>query len=106
MGFLKKLFGGGGDSGGQDGGIYAYIKLNRSGEIVRLRLTVGYEISRDDDGVLFTRKLVMGSRTFEKAEATLYFDDQYRVTGADISGGELSDEAEWLAQQEAKATED
>jgi hypothetical protein len=104
MGFLKKLLGGG--SGRQDDGIYAYIKLDRSGEIVRLRLTVGYEISRNDEGVFFTRKLVMGSRSFEKAEATLYFDDRYRITGADISGGELADESDWQAQEDAKASED
>ena len=101
MGFLKKLFGGG--SQPSDSGIYVYIKLDRSGEIVRLRLTVGYEISRDDEGTYFTRKLVMGSRSFEKADATIYFDDQYNVSGADIDGGEISNEAEWLAQQAEKS---
>ena len=104
MGFLKKLLGGG-SSGGKDGGIYVYIRLNRSGEVVRLRLTVGYEISRDDDGVLFTRKLVMGSSSFEKAEATIYFDDNYNVTGADITGGDIANESDWLAQEAERGTD-
>jgi hypothetical protein len=106
MGFLKKLLGGGGSSRGKDGGIYVYVRLARTGEVVRLRLTIGYEISRDDEGVLFTRKLIMGSSSFEKAEATIYFDDSYRVTGADITGGEIADESDWLAQEAERSTDE
>jgi hypothetical protein len=101
MEFLKNLFGGllgGGRSG--DSGVYVYIRLDRSGEIIRLRINPGNEISRDDNEQLFVRKLVTGSRSFERAEATIYFDSSYRVKNADISGGELSSEKEYRAQQE------
>lgn len=101
MSFLKRFVNAlmGSGSGSSDSGIYVYIRMRRSGEIVRLRLHPGNELSRDDDGRLFVRKLVMGQRSFEQAEAQLYFDDRYNVMDADISGGELSDEASYQAQQ-------
>lgn len=100
MDFLKKLFGGG-SGAGKDRGIYVYIKIKASGEIVQLRLTPGYDLSRDDSGHFFTRKLIMGqrSRSFEKAEALLYFDKNLNITNAEIEGGELSDAQAYEAQQ-------
>lgn len=104
MGFLKKIADAlTGGSGSSDKGIYAYIKIKRSGEIVRLRLNPGNEISRNDEGQLFTRKLVMGLKSFDKVETILYFDDRYNITSADISGGELSNEAAYQAQEHAIA---
>jgi hypothetical protein len=104
MGFLKRIVeaftGGGGSSSSEDhGGEYVYIKIRRTGEIVQLRINKGNEISQDDDGQLFVRKLVMGQRSFERIEATIYFDSSYRVKDADLPGGELSDRDAYLAQQ-------
>lgn len=103
MGFLKRIveaFTGGGSSAPEDrSGVYVYIKIRRTGEIVQIRLNKGNEISQDDDGRLFVRKLVMGQRSFERIEATIYFDSSYRVTEADLAGGELSDREAYSAQQ-------
>ncbi len=97
MNFLKNLFGGG--SSPKDKGIYVYVRLNRSGEIVRLRLQPGYDVSLGDGDNPISRKQVVGPRTFERAEATLLFDKNYRLVDAEIDGGELADEAAWNAQQ-------
>lgn len=103
MSFFKRLAQllTGGASSGDDKGIYVYVQLKRSREIVQLRLNRSYELSRDDDGRLFSRKLITGSRTFEQAEGTFYFDDRYALIDADLVGAELSDREAYLAQQNA-----
>jgi hypothetical protein len=100
MSFLKRLFGSRGGSGSRDQGIYVYIKIRRSGEVVRLRINKLNDLSRNDDGQLFVRKLVMGTRSFERVEAMLYFDDSYHLKDAELVGGELAAEADYLAQQD------
>jgi len=102
---LKKLFGFGNKTP-RDRGIYIYIRIAASGEIVQLRLTPGYDMSKGDDGQMFSRKLVMGrrSRSFEKAEALLYFDKNYNLMDSEITGGEVVSKEEYDAQ-EATLTE-
>jgi len=102
MSFLKKLaglFGGGGAPA--DRGFFVYIKIQRTGEVVRLRLRPGYDLSIADDGKPFARKVIIGQRGFERVDAELYFDKNYNLVNAEISGGELSDEEAYFAQQEA-----
>lgn len=99
MSFFKKLVGAfTGGAGSQDRGVYVYIKIRRSGEIVRVRIDPINDVSADEDGQRFTRKLVMGSRSFEQVEATLYFDSNNRITSSDISGGELVSRQDYEAQ--------
>ncbi len=98
MSFLKKLFGKRSVES-RDDGIYLYVKIRRSGEIVRVRVHKLNELSRNDEGQLFVRKLVMGTRSFERVEAEFYFDDAYHLTRADLTGGEMVTEQDYLAQQ-------
>lgn len=84
-----------------DDGLYVYIKIRRTGEIVSLRLHKGNDISQDDEGRFFVRKLIMGQRSFDKVEATLYFDSNYHVIDSEMSGGEVVDKAAFDAQQSA-----
>jgi hypothetical protein len=102
MGILKKLkksLAGGGTRG--DNGLYFYIRLAGSGEIVRLRLIPGQELVPDyENGSYFAHKSIIGPRSFERAEATFHFDGQRRFERADISNGELTDEAAYARQQE------
>lgn len=99
MSFLKKLFGKRGSVASRDDGIYLYVKIRRGGEIVRVRVHKLNELSRNDEGQLFVRKLVMGTRSFERVEAEFYFDDSYHLTRADLTGGEMVTEQDYLAQQ-------
>lgn len=103
MGFLKKLFGGGA-SEPRDEGLYVYIKLDRVDEVVRLRINPGSELNPSDEGDGYlTRKLIMGPRTFKKAEATFYFDANRRLVNAEIVGGELSTAEAWEAYEATAA---
>src|SRR5438046_2983190 len=95
MGFLKKLFGGG-SAAPQDGGMYFYIKLNRTEEIVRLRLATDRELNPEDEGDGYvSHKLIVGPKSFKRSEATFYFDANRQYTNAEVEGGELTTEAAW-----------
>lgn len=99
MGFLKNLFGGGGANTPSDSGVYVYVKVHRTKEIVQVRLQRGYDISQSDDGGYFANKVVMGNKSFDRIDATFYFDSKYRLTGADLSGGEIATEDDFEAQE-------
>jgi hypothetical protein len=104
MGFwkqLKKSLSGGGGGGRGDGGLYFYIRLKHSGEVVQLRLIPGQELVPDyETGSYFAHKTITGPRSFQRAEATFHFDGQRRFDRADITGGELTDEEAYRSQQE------
>lgn len=103
MGFLKKLFGGGA-SEPQDDGLYLYVKLDRADEVVRIRINPGSELNPNEDGGGYiTRKLIMGPRTFKKAEATFFFDPNRRLINSEISGGELSTIEAWQTYEATAA---
>lgn len=101
VGFLKNLFGGGDRQGRiDDAGVYVYVRLARSGEVVRLRLNPEHEFVPDpDQGGYTTHKTIVGPRSFNRADAVFHFDEQHGLVSADIDGGELADEAAWQAQQ-------
>lgn len=101
MGFfgdlLGRVFGAGGTRG--DNGIYVYVRLQQTGEIVELRLIPRQELVPDyKNGGFFSHKVITGPRTLGRADAVFRFDEQRRFTTADISGGELSDRAAFDAQ--------
>lgn len=108
MGFFDRLKGmfSGGDSGPADNGIYLYVKLDRSGEIVRLRLDPQHELVPDYEGGsgYRTHKSVVGPRTFARAEAVFRFNSSRNLEGAEIDGGSLVDAADYEAQEAAQTT--
>lgn len=104
LGKLKDMFSG---EGGKDAdeGLYLYVRLDRSDEIVRLRLNPSHELNVDYERSGFVcRKHIIGPRSFKRAEATFYFDEGRRLVNAEITGGELATEEEWLAAQPADDT--
>ena len=105
MGILKKLkqsLAGSGSGRRGDPGIYFYIRLDRSGEVVKLRLIPGQDLVPNySNDTYFSRKTIIGPQSLERAEATFHFNGQRRFELADISGGELTDEEAYRQQQEA-----
>lgn len=85
----------------RDEGIYLYVKLDRSGEVVRLRLNPQHDMNRDSErGGYVSRKKIIGPRTYKQSEATFRFNDNYQLVEWDITDGELVAEEDWTAQQE------
>lgn len=101
MDFLKRLFGGGARV--DTSGMYFYIRSKRSGEIVQLRLDLN-QLSPDYDGQrvagYFTRKTVVGNRSFERMEAEFTFDANKKLVEKTVTGGEFVLREDWVAQQE------
>ena len=102
--FLKRLFGGGGASSGDSAGLYYYVRLHGSEEVVRVRINRNNDLSLDDAGKNFwVHKVVMGTKGFQRAELDLHFDQNRRLSSSDVSGGDMVTEADyqaWVASQE------
>jgi len=104
VGFLKKLLGGGARGEAGDAyGLYFYIRSKQTGEVLRLRLHRGNDLSPNDnyDG-FFVHKVLVGTRSFDRIEADLSFDKHYKLIDSTISGGELVDRAAYDAYQAEK----
>ena len=102
MNLLKKLLGGGGaKSPGDRSGLYFYVKSNRTGEVIRVRLHRENDLSLSDDEMgYFTRKTIMGQKGFDRIEAEFYFDRSKNFVSAEVNGGtlvEAEDYEEYLA---------
>lgn len=86
----------------KDEGIYSYIKLDVSGEVVRVRLSPGQELNPDyDAGGYITRKTVIGPRSLRRAEALFHFDESRRLIATEVEGGSVGTRQEWEAQATA-----
>jgi hypothetical protein len=110
--FFRSLFGrGSGQAGGPtpargrggDEGIYFYVKLKQTGEVVELRLIPRQELVPDYQvGGYFSRKVITGPRTLARANALFRFDENRRFTDAEIAGGELTDEGEYRSVEQSE----
>jgi len=89
MGFLKKLFGGGGTSAGAD--FYTFtVQCERCNEGIEGRVNLSNDLSLDDEGGYLVRKVLMGSgRCFQQIEVTLKFDSSRQLLDTQVSGGKL-----------------
>lgn len=104
MNLLKRLFGGaskGGASTSDSGALVYYVRGHKCGAITRLRINRSNDMSRNDDDVLFVRKVVVDSVCYGQVEVELTFDNSYRETSRASHGGEFVTAAEWQAQQHA-----
>lgn len=103
MDFLRKLFGGGGGRGADGEGLYFYVRAAHTGEVIQVRLHRFNDLSlMDDQSHYYSRKVIVGQKSFDRIEAEFTFDKDRKFVTADVSGGELVDRAEfdaYLAQE-------
>lgn len=105
MGFfdqLKRMFGGSG--GGRDDGIYLYVRCNRCGDRVRVRVNSTSELQQefkqsDRASGYSVRKMVVDQRCFRPIEIRLRFDARRNEQERTIEGGTF------LSQEEFEASE-
>ncbi len=102
MDFLKRLLGGGASPSGDKDGIYFYVKAHQTGEVIRIRLNKANDLSLSDGGGYFSRKVIVGQRSFERIEAEFHFDERRRFISVDVSGGELVDQSDYEAYLASK----
>jgi len=107
VGFLKRLFGGDQQSGADKDGLYYYFRANRSGEVIRVRLHRFNDLSQMDSGDgYFARKVMVGTRSFNRVEAEFTFDRNRKLISCDVTDGEMVERAdydEYQAQQRTAA---
>jgi len=97
MNFLKTLFGGGG-SASRDEGFYVYVQPKMCKEIVRVRIDLKNQLSREDTGDgLFVRKTARGQRCPFAAEMLLRFDNNYNLIEQTVEDGTIVTEEEYIA---------
>ena len=102
MNFLKKLFSGGGGGESGDRGIYFYVQPKACKTIVQVRVDPLNDLSRtDDEKGYFVRKLASGHRCPFQAELIVNFNGSRKVIDTEVTNGTMSNEADYLAQQEA-----
>lgn len=100
MGFIRRLFGGG---GGKPRDTVFYVRPKRCEEIVAVRIDLYNEPSQTDDGGYFLRKIVRGERCPFPAELHLNFDQNRRLIQVGVENGETVDESDyraWLAERD------
>jgi hypothetical protein len=89
MSFLKNLFGGGGggDSGDRDA-LWLYVKCNKCGAPVAIRVDLRNDISVDyETGGKYLRKEIMDSTCFQLMYADVQFDGTGKISEKSIQGG-------------------
>ncbi len=100
MNWLKRLFGAGQTAGSGDAHALIYfVKGAKCGAVTRVRIDRRNDLSRDDDGGYFVRKVVVDNVCYGSVELELRFDSQFREIERRISGGAFVDEAEWRNAQ-------
>jgi hypothetical protein len=86
MSFLKRLFCG---FPAPQTDIYPfYVRCTRCGETIEGRINLNNDLSMDDDGGYYVRKVLMGSgRCFERLEVELQFDAARQLQSKHVNGG-------------------
>ena len=99
MSFLRRLFGGGGEQAKEDPALHLYIKCNRCGTPVHVRVDLNNDLAADYGDTAaeaFTlSKDVMDDRCFRMMRLSMQFDARRKEVSRQIEGGTFVTEAEW-----------
>jgi hypothetical protein len=83
LSWLQRVFGvGGGARRSPDGGIHVEVRCDACGEVIRARISPTSELSQEDDGTYFVRKVLVGQKCFRSIEVLLRYKD---LRGTEIS---------------------
>ncbi len=96
--FLQSLSAG----GGQDVGHYYYVRCNRCGEVIRVRINPLNDLSLDDAGKsLWAHKIIVGQRCYNRIVADFIYDSGRRLLNKDAEGGPVVDKQAYQTDQDA-----
>ena len=99
MGFLKRLFGGGGEKEYVDTqGIYFYVRCDNCGASVRVRADKQHDLNREDGGFVW-HKTIVDSRCFRPIHTVVHLDGNYNVANYELDGGRFISQEEYEADQ-------
>ncbi len=75
--------------------LWLYVRCDKCGAPVAVRVNLHNDPSVDDEGGFILRKEIMDSKCFRLMSAELHFDDQKRVTEKTIEGGKFITQQEY-----------
>ncbi len=106
MSFLRRLFGGGGRSE-DDRGLHLYIKCQRCGTPVHVRIDLNNDLSAEygdtaAEGYHLIKE-VMDDRCFRLMRAELHFDARRREVSREIEGGTFISHEEYETLRATRA---
>ncbi len=82
-----------------DRGVYYYVRCDRCGERLRLRVDPYWDLGSADGGGFVVTKRLVGQKCFRPIEVTLTFDDRRVETERDITGGKFITAEEYGAEE-------
>ena len=96
MAFLDKLFG----RSAPSNVLWLYVRCNKCGAKVRVRVNLHNDPSVADDGGYILRKEILDDKCLQLMRAELHFDQKRRETFRHIEGGEFITREEYEAAEE------
>lgn len=95
---IKSLFGAGEER--DRTGYWIYVRCSRCGEAIKTRIDLYNDLSLQQGGGFRANKTLVGSqRCFERIEVTLTFDENRRLSGREILGGDFITAEEFEAAE-------
>ncbi len=87
---------------GGDVGLYYYVRCNRCGEVIRVRINPLNDLSLDDTSKnLWAHKVIVGQRCYNRIEANFTYDTNRKLINSEATGGTFVDKQAYQADQEA-----
>jgi hypothetical protein len=88
LSFLSRLFGGGAAARSADGGVYIRVRCDACGEVIQARINPTSELSQQDEGGYYVRKVLVGRQCFHPIEVQLRYSDLGRTEiSREVKGG-------------------
>jgi hypothetical protein len=111
MSFLKRLLGlgEGGEGRPRDAkGLYYYVRCDRCGEVIQVRLDRNNDLSILDyqPMTFFARKVIIGTRCFNRMEAEFTYDRDRKLIEKKVSGGQFVEYEDYLTYQKGQQEEE
>ena len=84
---------------GPDGdiGLYYYVRCNRCGEVIKVRVNPHNDLSIENDVMRFVHKTIVGQNCYSRIEAEFQYDSRRRLNNVEIEGGAQVTKAEYDA---------
>ncbi len=87
---------------GSDVGLYYYVRCNRCGEVIRVRINPLNDLSVDDTGKgLWAHKVIVGTRCYNRIEADFSYDLNRKLVAKEATGGTFVDKEAYEEDQAA-----
>lgn len=79
--------------------IWLYVKCDKCGEKLRIRVDRRYDLEPEPEGGYLLRKEMMDGRCFRLMYGEIHFDRDYKILSQELSGGHFITKEEFEVQE-------